>query len=150
MKKVMYLSILVLVSFVFTACGSNNKLVCYEQLNDEEFKQSLIVNYNKEKTKVESSSVEIKIDIEELDLKTYGCTAETKEGCIEELKSTYNAGCENMLENCEITDENENGFTFKADIKSDKLEEYYGEISTTLPMNQMKSKLEIKFGLTCE
>ena len=150
MKKVIYLSTLLLVSLLFTACGSNNKLACFEELNDGEFKQTLIVKYNKEKTKVEASSLEINIDIDELELKTYGCTKETKEECIEELKDKYNAGCENMLENCEITDENENGFIFKADIKSDKLEEYYGEISTTLPMNQMKSKLEIKFGLTCE
>ena len=121
MKKVMYLSVLLLVAFMFTACGSNNKLVCYEELNDGEFKQSVIINYNKEKTKVESTDVEIIIDIKELELKTYGCTKETKEECIEELKAKYNAGCENMLENCKISNETKNGFTFTADVKEDKI-----------------------------
>ena len=55
-----------------------------------------------------------------------------------------------MLKNCEVKKENENGFTFTADVKEDKIEEYYSEISSTLPINQMKSKLEIKYGLTCE
>lgn len=150
MRKTIYLTILLFVSLMFAGCGNSNKLVCYEELNDGEFKQSVIINYNKEKTKVESTDIEIKIDINELDLKVYGCTKETKEECIEELEAKYNAGCENMLEDCNIKNKTENGFTFTAKVKDDKIEEYYGEISTTLPINQMKSKIEIKYGLTCE
>ncbi len=150
MKKRLFLVMLLSVTFLFTACGNNNKLVCFEELNDGEFKQSIIINYNKEKTKVESTNIEIIVNIEELDLKVYGCTKETKEECIEELEAKYNAGCENMLEECNIKDKTENGFIFTAKVKDDKLEEYYGEISTTLPINQMKSKIEIKFGMTCD
>ena len=150
MKKILYITILFSVSLLFTACGSSNKLVCYEELNDGEFKQSIIVKYNDEKTKVNGTSIEIIVDIKDIELKTLGCEKETKEECLEELKGKYNSGCENMLENCKVDNENENGFTFTADVKEDKLEEYYNEISSTLPLNQMKSKLEIKYGLTCE
>ena len=150
MKKRLLITILLLSSFLVTACGSDNKLVCYEELKNGEYKQSIIVNYNKEKTKVESTSIEINVDIKEIDLKVLGCTKENKQECIEELKTMYNAGCEGMLKNCEVKKENENGFTFTADVKEDKIEEYYSEISSTLPINQMKSKLEIKYGLTCE
>lgn len=150
MKKIMYLTILFAVVLLFSACGSSNKLVCYEELNGGDFKQSIIVKYNDEKTKVNGTNVEIIVDIKDIELKTLGCEKETKEECLEELKNKYNAGCENMLENCSIEKESENGFTFSASVKEDKLEEYYSEISSTLPMNQMKSKLEIKYGLTCE
>ena len=150
MKKRSLLLLLVICAFIFAGCGSNNELVCYEKINDDEYKQSIIIDYNKEKTKVESTNIEIIVNIKEVELKTLGCTKETKEECIEELKAKYNAGCENMLEKCEIKEESENGFTFTAKVKDDKLEEYYSEISSTLPMNQMKSKLEIKYGLTCE
>lgn len=146
-KKILVL--LLLIPF-FTACGNDRKLICYEEINDGEYKQSLIMNYNKEKTKVDSSSIEIIIDLKEMSLSDLGCTKETKEECFEELKAKYNSGCENMLENCNIENQNENGFTFTATIKEDKMEEYFGDISTTLPINQMRSKIETKFGFTCE
>ena len=150
MKKRSVLLLLVLLVPLFTACGSDKSLVCFEELNDGEFRQSLIINYNDEKTKVESSSVEIKININEIDLTNIGCTKETKKECLEELKTKYNESCNNMLENCKITDETENGFTFNADIKNEKQDEYFYEISTTLPINQMRSKIETKYGFTCE
>ena len=146
-KKVL---ILILLIPFFTACGNDRKLICSEEINNGEFKQSLIMNYNKEKTKVDTSSIEIVINLNEMELKDLGCTKETKEECFDELKTKYNAGCENMLENCKIEEENENGFTFTANIKEDKMEEYFGEISTTLPINQMRSKIETKFGFSCE
>ena len=146
-KKILVL--LLLIPF-FTACGNDRKLVCFEEINDGEFKQSLIMNYNKEKTKVDSSSIEIIIDLKEMSLSDLGCTKETKEECFEELKAKYNSGCENMLENCNVENKNENGFTFTATIKEDKMEEFFGDISTTLPINQMRSKIETKFGFTCE
>ena len=150
MKKSALLFLFVICALIITGCGEKNELVCYEKINDGEYKQSLIIEYNKEKTKVDSTNIEIIVNINEIELKTLGCTKETKEDCIEELKTKYNAGCENMLEKCEFKDESENGFTFTAKVKDDKLEEYYSDISSTLPMNQMKSKLEIKYGLTCE
>lgn len=150
MKKRILLVMLLAITFLFTACGNDNKITCHEEINDGDFKQSVIIKYNKEKTKVDSTEIEIKVDIKEIELKTLGCTKETKEECLEELQSKYNAGCDNMLENCEITDKSDSGFIFKADVKNEKLEEYFGEISTTLPLNQMKSKIEIKYGLTCE
>lgn len=150
MKKVMYLVVLLLVSFLFTACGNENKLVCYEELNKGDYKQSLIMNYNKEKTQVQDASIEVVVDINDIDLKDIGCTTETTEECLGELETKFNDGCNNMLEDCELKDKTEKGFTFTANIKKDKLEEYFGEISTTLPINQMRSKVETKFGFTCE
>ena len=150
MKKSIFITVIAFCSLLFSGCGNERELVCYEQINDGEFKQSLIINYNKEKTKVDSTEIEIIIDLDKIDFKTLGCTKETKEECFEELKIKYKSGCDNMLEDCEIKDENENGFTFTANVKTDRLEEYYSEISSTLPMNQMKSKLEINYGLVCE
>ena len=149
MEKRVLLFLTIICAFIITGCGSNNELSCYEEINDD-YKQTLNIVYNKEKTKVESTNIEIVVNINEIELKTLGCTKETKEECLEELKTKYKAGCENMLDNCEVKEETENGFTFTAKVKDDKLEEYYSEISSTLPMNQMKSKLEIKYGLTCE
>lgn len=146
-KKILVL--LLLIPF-FTACGNDRKLVCFEEINDGEFKQSLIMNYNKEKTKVDTSSVEIVIDVKEMSLSDLGCHSEIKEECLNELETWYNKGCENMLENCNVENKNENGFTFTATIKEDKMEEFFGDISTTLPINQMRSKIETKFGFTCE
>jgi hypothetical protein len=150
MKKRSLLFLISICALIFTGCGNENKLVCYEKLNDDEYKQSLIIQYNKEKTKVDSTNIEIVVNIKEIELKTLGCTKETKEECLEELKNKYKVGCDNMLEKCNIENETENGFTFTAKVKDEKLEEYFSEISATLPMNQMKSKLEIKYGLTCE
>lgn len=150
MKKIVYLSVLLLISVFFTACGNDKQLVCYEELNDGEYKQSLIMNYNKEKTQVQDASIEVIVDIDELNVKDLGCTKETISECLDELKAKFNAGCDAMLEDCDVKDEKESGFTFTANIKKDKLEEYFGEISTTLPINQMRSKVETKFGFTCE
>ena len=150
MKKVIYLSTLLLISFIFTACGNDNKLVCYEELNGGEYKQSLIISYNKEKTQVQESSIEVKINVNKMEPKDLGCTKETKEECLVELENRFNDGCNNLLNNCKIDDKNDNGFTFTADIKKEKLDEYFGEISITLPINQMRSKIETKFGFTCE
>ena len=144
--------LLFLILFIpfFTACGSDNKLVCYEELNNGEYKQSLIMNYNKEKTQVKESSVEIVVNIKDVELKDLGCTKETVEECIEELETRFNEGCNNLLKNCKVENKTKFGFTFTADVKEDKLEEYFGEISTTLPINQMRSKIETKYGFTCE
>ena len=142
--------ILVLLIPFFTACGNDKKLVCGEELNNGEYKQSLIMNYNKEKTQVKTASIEIVVDIKEMELKDLGCTKETKEECVDELEARFNSGCENMLENCKVEDKTKTGLTFTADIKEDKLEEYFGEISTTLPINQMRSKIETKYGFSCE
>ncbi len=142
------LLLFLLISFV-TGCSSSSSLSCYEELYKKEFKQVLNINYNEEKTKVENADIEVYVNINEIDLKNIGCTKETKEECIEELITKYNNECSNLLENCEITNKNENGFDFKANIKSDKLEEYFGDISTTLPINQMRYKIETKYGFTC-
>lgn len=149
MKKIFYVTVLLIVIFMTSGCGEKNSLTCYEKINDN-FKQTLILKYNDEKTKVESASIEIKVDTNEFDLKTFKCSKETSSECIEELIEKYNAGCNNMLENCKVVDKTETTLKFTADIKEDKLEEYFNKISTTLPINQMKSKLEIKQGLTCE
>ena len=149
MKKIIYVSVLLIVIFMSTACGENSNLVCYEKIGDN-FKQTLFINYNEEKTKVESASIEIVVNMKDADLSLYKCEKETSVECIEELESKYNLGCDNMLENCKVVDKTETTLKFTADIKKDKLEEYFNKISTTLPINQMKSKLEIKQGLTCE
>lgn len=149
MKKYFYVTVLLIVIFMTSGCGEKNSLSCYEKIHDN-FKQTLFINYNEEKTKVESASIEIVVNTKDADLSLYKCGKETASECIEALIAKYNLGCDNMLENCKVLDKNETKFTFKADIKEDKLEEYFNKISTTLPINQMKSKLEIKQGLTCE
>ena len=110
----------------------------------------MFINYNEEKTKVESASIEISINTKDAELSLYKCGKETSVECIEALASKYNLGCDNMLDNCKVVDKTETTLKFTADIKKEKLEEYFNKISTTLPINQMKSKLEIKQGLTCE
>lgn len=149
MKKIFYISVLLIVIFMSTSCGEKNSLSCYEKIGDN-FKQTLFINYNEEKTKVDSASIEIKVDTKDFDLKTLKCTKETSSECIEELINKYNSGCNNLLENCKVVDKTETTLKFTANIKEEKLEEYFNKISTTLPINQMKSKLEIKQGLTCE
>ena len=149
MKKYFYVTVLLIVIFMSTSCGEKNSLSCYEKIHDN-FKQTLFINYNEEKTKVESASIEIVINTKDADLSLYKCGKDTTHECIEELINKYNSGCDNLLENCNVLDKSDTKFTFKADIKKDKLEEYFNKISTTLPINQMKSKLEIKQGLTCE
>jgi len=150
MKRSNYLLLFILIIPVITACQDNNSLSCYEELYQKEFKQTLNINYNKEKTKVESANINIYVDIHEINLNNIGCTSETKEECILELQEKYNNGCNNLLENCEIIDKTENGFTFKADVKKEKIDQYFGDISSTLPINQMRYKIETKFGYTCE
>lgn len=147
-RKLLILSIL-LIPFI-TGCGNSKQLICYDEINDGDFKQSLIMNYNKEKTKIESASIEIVIDINEIDLKTLECTKEKIEECLDELETKYKEGCNNLLENCEVKDKTEKGFTFTADIQNEKLDTYFNELGTTLPINQMKTKIENKFGFTCE
>ena len=149
MKKIYVLFIFLFIPFI-TGCQSSSSLSCYEELYKKEFKQTLNINYNSEKTRVDQADILINVDINEIELKNIGCTKETKEECISELEEKYNNGCNNLLENCEIYDKNENGFKFKADIKNDKLEEYFGDISITLPINQMRYKIETKLGFTCE
>lgn len=150
MKKFKIGFILILIIPIITACQNSNSLTCHEELYQKEFKQTLNINYNSEKTKVESANINIFVNINEIDLKNIGCTKETKEECINELEEKYNNECNNLLENCEITDKNENGFKFKASVKKDKLDVYFGDISTTLPINQMRYKIETKLGFTCE
>lgn len=150
MKKLSTLFIFILIIPFITACQDSNSLSCHEELYQKEFKQTLNINYNSEKTKVENANIDIFININEIDLKNIGCTKETKEECILELKEKYNNGCNEILESCEIYEETENGFKFKANIKNDKLDVYFGDISTTLPMNQMRHKIETKLGFTCE
>ena len=149
MKKIFYVSVLLIVIFMSTACGEKNSLSCYEKIGDS-FKQTLFINYNEEKTKVDSASIEIVINTKDAELSLYKCGKETSAECIEELASKYNLGCDNMLDNCKVVDKTETTLKFTANIKKEKLEEYFNKISTTLPINQMKSKLEIKQGLTCE
>ena len=148
-KKILFFSLL-LVSFFVVGCGNNNKLVCYEEINDGDYKQSLIMTYNKEKTQIQKTSIEIIANLRTIDFKAIGCDKETKEECLSDLEEHLNSGCDDMLENCQVTDKNENGFVFTADIKEDKLEEYFGEISTTLPINQMRTKIETLYGFNCE
>ena len=149
MKKYSILFILMIIPFI-TACQDNNSLTCFEELYHKEFKQTLNINYNKEKTKIDNANINIFVNINEIDLKNIGCTKETKEECILELQEKYNSGCNELLENCEVYDKNENGFSFKANIRNDKLDVFFGDISTTLPINQMRYKIETKLGFTCE
>lgn len=149
MKKYFYVTVLLIVVLMTSGCGEKNSLSCYEKIGDS-FKQTLFINYNDEKTKVESASIEIVVNMQDTDLSLYKCEKDTTLECIEELVTRYNLGCGNMLVNCKISDRSDTKFTFIADIKEDKLEEYFNKISTTLPINQMKSKLELKQGLICE
>ena len=146
-KKLLFLVLLIP---LFAACGNDNQLICYEELNGGEYKQSLIMNYNKEKTQVKDASIEVVVDIDKTDIKDLGCTKETIEDCIDELEAKFNNGCNGMLANCKTVEKTSSKIVFTADIKEDKMEEYFGEISTTLPINQMRSKIETKFGFTCE
>lgn len=150
MKKVSTLFVFIFIIPFITACQGSSSLSCYEELYQKEFKQTLNINYNKEKTKVDSANINIYVNINEIDLKNIGCNKDTKEECIIELQEKYNNGCNELLENCEIYDKNENGFKFRADIKKDRLDDYFGDISTTLPINQMRYKIETKLGFTCD
>ena len=149
MNKYFCLTVLLIICFMFSGCGEQNRLSCYEKIGDN-FKQTLFITYNDEKTKVESASIEIVVNTTDADLSLYKCDKDTSFECIEELITRYNLACGNMIENCEVLNRSETRFTFKANIKEDKLEEYFNKISTTLPINQMKSKLELKQGLICE
>ena len=72
MKKYFYVTVLLIVIFMTSGCGEKNSLSCYEKIHDN-FKQTWFINYNEEKTKVESASIEIVVNTKDADLSLYKC-----------------------------------------------------------------------------
>ena len=146
MKKKIGILLCVLVLPLLSACGkepeSTNILTCTDRKYDGAVISDTIIKYNFDGTEIVGVDLKAVIDLSGRSAKDVGCDTSSIKECVKDLIEQMKGRCsgETYVENCQISNQSDNGFVFTATVKKGSLSNYL----TPIPLKTSKKELPEK------